>query len=178
MKSRRITYPFVPKSAASLLRGQFWALPLSNGSFACGRVIQLAPAGMLGARVSFLGGVLDWVSSSQPTSAAIAGASCLAQGHVHIKAITETGGEILGHRSLELDGIAPWLFRGAHGWQNSFVQQGLIPLRPQTPADDELPVFSTWGYDFALGIAEARFVKRSGPWANKRLQGTPASGRP
>ena len=168
MKSRSTKYPFVPKSTASLVPGQFWALPLSNGLFACGRVIQLAPIGMMGARVSFLGAVLDWVSSSQPTSAAIAGAACVAQGHVHIKAITESGGEILGHRPLELDGIEPWLFRGAHGWQNSSVQEGLIPIRPQTPEDKRLPVFSTWGYDFALGIAEARFVEKSGPWANMR----------
>jgi hypothetical protein len=178
MNPRRVTYPFVPKSAASLIPGQFWALPLSNGTFGCGRVVQLAPTGMMGARVSFLGAVLDWVSTSPPTSAAIAGVPCVSQGHVHIKAITETGGEILGHRSLNLDGIEPWLFRGAHGWQNSSVQEGLIPVRPQTPADNELPVFSTWGYDFAVGIAEARFVTKTGPWANKRLQGTPASGHP
>ena len=38
---------------------QFWALPLSDGSFGCGRVIQLAPAEMMGARVSFLGAV--WI---------------------------------------------------------------------------------------------------------------------
>lgn len=177
MNPRRVTYPLVPKSAASLIPGQFWSLPLSNGTFGCGRVVQLAPAGMMGARVSFLGAVLDWVAPSPPTSATIAGVPCVSQGHVHIKAITETGGEILGHRSLELDGIEPWLFRGAYGWQNSSVQKGLIPVRPQTSADDELPVFSTWGYGFPVEIAEARFVTNTGPWANKRLQRTPARGR-
>jgi hypothetical protein len=162
MKSHRLTCPFVPKSTAALIPGQFWALPLSDGSFGCGRVIQLAPAGMRGARVTFLAAVLDWVSRSRPTSAAIAGAPCVSQGRVHIKAVTETGGEILGHRPLELDGIAPWLFRGSDYWRNSSVQEGLIPIRPQTPADDELPVFSTWGYKFAWGIAEDRFVTKTG----------------
>ena len=161
MKSLHITYPFIPKSTALLIPGQFWALPLSNGLFACGRVIQLAPAGMMGARVSFLGALLDWVASSPPTSTAIAGASCVAQGHFHIKAITETGGELLGHRLLDLDGIRPWLFRGAYGWQNSSVQEGFVPIRPQTLADDKLPVFSTWGYNVIREIAEARFVKKN-----------------
>lgn len=176
-KMRRITYPFVPKSTASLTPGQFWALPLSNGQFGCGRVIQLAPTEMIGARVSFLGAVLDWVSPSPPTLENISGAECVAQGHVHIKAITETGGAIIGHRALELDGIAPWLFRGAHGWQNSFVQDGLIPVRPQTPEDEVLPVFSTWGYDFALGIAEARFVTKTGPWAGESMKGPTTTNR-
>jgi hypothetical protein len=163
MNPRTVTYPFVPNSAASLIPGQFWALPLSNGTFGCGRVVQLAPVGMMGARVSFLGAVLDWVSPSPPTSATIAGVPCVSQGHVHIKAITATGGEILGLRALELDGIEPWLFRGAHGWQNSSVQKGLLPVRPQTPADIDLPVFSTWGYNFVVGIAEARFVTKTSP---------------
>ena len=87
---------------------------------------------------------------------------------------------------MQYSGIGLWslteLRRGCSaartGWQNSFVQEGLSPIRPQTPQDTDLPVFSTWGYHFALGIAEARFVTKSGPWANKRLQGTPAIGHP
>lgn len=172
VKREKIQYPFVPKSTSSLIPGHYWALPLSDGSYGCGRVIQLKAPAMTGARVSFLAAVLDWHSRGAPSSESIAGATCLAQGHVHIKAITEIGGLVLGHRGLELDGIEPWLFRGAHGWQNSQVQLGFISVRPQTPEDSELPVFSTWGFDFAANIADARFVKRSGPWANKLVQAT------
>ncbi|MBK8814733.1 MAG: hypothetical protein IPN42_04135 [Methylococcaceae bacterium] len=163
--SKRYIYPFVPKSTANLLPGQFWALPLSNGLFGCGRVIQLAPSSyffLLGARVSFLAGVLDWVSPLQPTSESISGAKCIAQGQAHIKAITETGGEILGHRNLEFDEIVPWLFRGASYWKNSFVQEGLVCIRPQVPQDEELKLASlfiklAW-YHNLIKIAEERFV--------------------
>jgi hypothetical protein len=127
------------------------------------------PREMMGARVSFLAAVLDWHSAEPPTPEAIALAPCVTQGHVHLKAITETGGSILGYRALDADGIQPWLFRGAHGWQNSNVQLGFIPVRPQQPEDRDLPVFSTWGFDVAARIADARFVQRTGPWANKRV---------
>jgi hypothetical protein len=172
MTRSKSQYPFVPKSTSSLLPGHFWALPLSDGSFGCGRVVQLMPREMTGARVSFLAAVLDWHSAEPPTSDSIALAPCVTQGHVHLKAITESGGSILGHRVLDKDGIEPWLFRGAHGWQNSNVQLGFIPVRSQQPEDHELPVFSTWGFDVAVNIADARFVKHTGVWANKRVQAT------
>ena len=159
MSRKKPQYPFVPKSTSSLVPGQFWALPLSDGSFGCGRVIQLMPKEITGARVSFLAAVLDWHCAEPPTPESIALAPCVAQGHVHLKAITETGGSVLGHRALDADGIQPWLFRRAHGWQNSKVQLGFIPLRPQQPEDCDLPVFSTWGFDFAASIADARFVQ-------------------
>ncbi len=38
-----VKYPFVPKSNRSLIPGQFWAIPLNNGKFACGRVIEVHP---------------------------------------------------------------------------------------------------------------------------------------
>ena len=112
-----------------------------------------------------LGLVLDWHSAEPPTPESIALAPCVTQGHVHLKAITETGGSICRYGLLDADGIQPWLFRGAHGWQNSNVQLGFIPVRPQQPEDRDLPVFSTWGFDIAASIADARFVQRTGPWA-------------
>jgi hypothetical protein len=153
------TYPFVPRSTAVLVSGQFWAIPLSDGSFGCGRVIELKPPGSVGARVSFLAAVLDWHGEVPPTSEAIAGAKCLDQGQAHLKTITETGGCILGHRPLEQDHIEPWEFRGAGFHVNSFVHKGMQPLRPQQPADKCLPVLSTWGYHVPVVIAEAHFTK-------------------
>lgn len=162
MRSRpTITYPFVPRSTAFLLAGQFWALPLSDGSCGCGRVIELRQKEDIGSRVLFLGGVLDWHGNAPPTSDTIAGASCLDQGKVNLKAITTTGGLILGHRPLELDGIEPWEFRGAAFHVNSFVFKGLQRIRPQTRADSRLPVLDTWGFNVPLVIAENRYVRRS-----------------
>jgi hypothetical protein len=153
------TYPFVPLSTATLLPGQFWAIPLSDGSFGCGRVLQLKPPGGIGARTMFLAAVLDWHADVPPTSEAIEGARCLKQGEAHLKAITQTGGRVLGHRPLELDNIEPWEFRGAESHVNSYLYKGLQPLRPQQPADECLPVLSTWGFRMPVVLAEAYFIK-------------------
>jgi hypothetical protein len=161
MEREGLEYPLVPKSTSSLVPGQFWALPLSDGSYGCGRVVQLKPASMTGSRRLFLAGVLDWHSTELPTAETIARAACMDQGQAHVRSITETGGSLLGWRDLAADGIEPWLFRGAEGWRNSMVQEGLIPARPQTPEDIDLPVFSTWGLQVAQLIAERRFIERA-----------------
>jgi hypothetical protein len=153
------TYPFIPRSTAALLPGHFWAIPLSDGTFCCGRVIEIKSPGSIGARVSFLAGVLDWHDDQPPTFDAIAGTKCLDQGQAHLKVITESGGCILGHRPLELDDIVPWEFRGAEFHVNSHVHRGLQPIRPQKPVDGSLRVLSTWGYRVPVIIAEARFIK-------------------
>src|SRR5207249_4407542 len=155
------SYPFVPRSTAALIPGQFWAIPLSDGSFACGRVVQLKPPGGTGSRVMFLAAVLDWHRDSPPTAESIAGAKCLDQGHAHLKVITETGGCILGHRPLESDNIEPWEFRGAMVHVNSYVYKGLEPVRQQQPADKCLPVLDTWGYRVPEAIAERHFNARA-----------------
>lgn len=162
MKQKRLTYPLVPKSANWLLAGQFWALPLSDGTFGCARVIEVPPAKTRTSRMEFLAGVLDWHATVLPTSESIVGARCIDQGRAHIRAITRTGGVILGFRDLADDAIEPWLFRGAHFWKNSKVYRGLTRVRPQAPEDNNLPVLSTWGYNVPCVIAEARFVGKKG----------------
>lgn len=150
-------YPFVPKSTKSLIPGQFWAVPLSDGTFACGRVIALK-SGRYSAR-AFLAGLLDWHGSKPPTEEDIVGRKTLRQGHAHIKTIVETGGFILGYRALELDGIEPGLFlsqSGAH--VNCRLQRGFETLRPATPAEQAtLPTLTTWGLQVIRVEAEAKF---------------------
>jgi len=170
MKQKRLTYPFVPKTVNWLLAGQFWALPLSDRTFGCARVIEVPPIEIRISRMMFFAGVLDWHSIDMPTTDSIAGALCLAQGEAHIRAITRTGGEILGYRDLAADGIEPWVFRGATCWENSHLHRGLVPLRLQTPNDNDLPVLSTWGYEVPCVIAEARFVEKTGRWAKAMPQ--------
>jgi len=102
---------------------------------------------------------MDWHGDKPPTADSIAGAKCLAQGQANLKAITEAGGSILGHRPLALDNIEPWEFRGAEFHVNSCVHKGLQPLRPQQPEDKCLPVLSTWGYHVPMVIAESHFTK-------------------
>ena len=154
-----ITYPFTPKSTAKLVPGQYWGIPLSNGTYACGRVVQVLPKGVKGSRVTFLAGLMNWNSPEPPNATIIADAGFLSQGQAHLKAITETGGMILGHRSLEADALNPWLFRSAEFFRNSHVYKGLIKTRPQTPDDDKLPVLETWGFKFIAALAEKEFVR-------------------
>jgi hypothetical protein len=176
MSHKARTYPFLPKSTRSLLPGQFWALPLSDGSFGCGRVIQLAPSEVVGARVSFLAGVLDWNGQQLPTQESIANAPCLAQGDTHLKAIISTGGVILGHRELDKDGIEPWTFRSSQFWVNSTIQKGYSVIRDQKPSDTDLPVWTTWGYKTPLILCETRFIKHGEAMANNSFKPNPLRG--
>lgn len=97
-------YPFVPKSNRYLEAGQFWALPLSDGRYGCGRVMAVPAFGKKD-RVGFVAGLAGWIGSELPTEATIAGAPVLLQAKAHFETISETGGSILGIRSLELDGL-------------------------------------------------------------------------
>lgn len=89
-------YPFRPKSTAQMKAGQFWPFRLHHGRFACGVVIALYRKSGAVDRRMFLAGLLDWTSSTPPTSAAIEGLGLKARGYAHIKIITENGGDILG----------------------------------------------------------------------------------
>jgi hypothetical protein len=156
-------YPFVPKSNRWLEPGQYWAVPLSDGRFACGRVLDVPREPDLHvpvSRVLFLAGLLDWVGPTPPTSRAIAGAGLLAQGFAHIKAITTTGAAVLGRCDLEADGIvaAPW--RSHEGGGTVWVYEGARRVRPATAADRDLPVMGTWGYSVITVLAERAFATR------------------
>src|SRR5262245_29253133 len=98
------TYPFTPKSNRYLKAGQFFAVPLSDGRFAAGRVmVPEAFHNTMGLVV----GLMDWVCSKPPTSEDLAGRIVLAQASTNIRAISRTGGTVLGERPLELDGLVP-----------------------------------------------------------------------
>ena len=104
--ARQPSYPFRPKSTSALEPGQFWAVPIAGGNFGCGRVLQLGGSEVPSKRRAFFGGLQDWIGDAPPTAESIAGSGIARFGIMHLKAITEVGGEILGHRPLDLDGIA------------------------------------------------------------------------
>lgn len=147
-------HPFSPKSNARLQPGDFWAIPLHDGSFACGRVIELPPKGMPGSKVSFLGALLDWHSTQEPSAEGIAGRPTLEQAQMHVLAIQRSGGYVLGNRPLAEDGIEPLEFN--HG---GVIQRGYTPvnsLRGQNAS--QLPAFSTWGYNVIVLRAHKHFL--------------------
>jgi len=139
------------------MSGEFWAIPLSDGTYACGVVVMAPLRERSASRVMFLAGLLDWWSPRAPTHDAIAAAPCLAQAKLHVEGIGFYGGNVLGVLGPGSVPILPWLFRGARMPENSHVYLGLSPQREQRPSDDELPVISTWGYDFARLVAERNF---------------------
>jgi len=137
------SFPFVPKSSARLVAGDYWGVPLQDGRWACGRVLQLMPRGYAGGRVGFLGGLLDWSSSNVPTGNAIAGCPVLEQGVMHVMAIQTTGGKLLGNRPLEDDGLEPLLV-----CHDGMISKGFTPVRKWQVADGQtIAGLSWWGYD-------------------------------
>ncbi|KMM38484.1 Imm26 family immunity protein [Guptibacillus hwajinpoensis] len=151
---RKVTYPFVPKSNKFLLPGQFWAIPLESGRYACGRVMQVSREDTRG----FLAGLMDWIGDGPPTIDNIEGYKIIDQGDAHIKTIQETGmdGTILGFRSLELDNIEPGYFKSAEFFdEHCILMKGYEELRPIIKGEwERFPTFSTWGYLFIKELAD------------------------
>jgi hypothetical protein len=152
------TYPFEPKSAISLRSGEFWGVPLRDGSFGCGRVLQPA-AGYPGAsRVTFYGALLNWHGQQHPTEQAISGCKCIAQGKMHIKSLKNFGSPILGWRPLDIEEISPAIVLSGLGDPSGMVMRGIEPIRVRTKADADLPSQSFWGIGYIMALAEHRFL--------------------
>lgn len=168
--SKKEIYPFVPKSTSYMREGQYWDIPLSNGRYACGRVMQFDYSSGRKASRTFLAGLLDWVGDDLPASDAIAGAKLLEQGKVHIKTINYIGGAIRGFRSLEQDNISPLLKLSHMPGNDCWLLRGYEWLRLATLEERKsLYIQSTWGYGVIKIAAEQYFVtkkpiKKRLPW--------------
>jgi hypothetical protein len=128
-------YPFHPRSTARLKAGQYWIIPLKSGCFDCGVVIaRLQKEEKISQRL-FLAGLLDWTSDRLPASDDLSRKRIKAKGYAHIKAITETGGEICGE-------IVP-------SWET-----------PETVSNSDS--ISTWGFNVIRVLAEKYYGKQSG----------------
>lgn len=159
LSMRKVTYPFIPKSTAHLEPGQFWSIPLNNGRFACGRVMQLAFWGGKKDTRWFLAGLANWVGKEPPSATSIAGCVVMAQGAAHIGVIRDYQGLILGHRSLEEDGLEPQTFRSQESLAlNCMLMHGLAEVRPATYEEQALyPVLSFWYDGYVKYLAERYF---------------------
>ena len=98
------SYPFTPKSNRYLRPGDYWAVPLADGRYACGRVMAVPAFGPRD-RKGIVVGLMDWVGAAPPTSDAIAGCVVVAEAKARFEAIVNTGGAVLGNRPLAVDGI-------------------------------------------------------------------------
>jgi hypothetical protein len=112
-------FPFTPKSSSSLQSGDYWAVPLLDGSFACGRVIRFLPANLPGTRVGFVGGLMNWHGRHAPKVSDLAGCGVCEFGRMHILAITTSGGAVIGNLPLtpeELELVDSGVRVGAWGY--------------------------------------------------------------
>jgi len=114
------SYPFRPKSNVQLEPGQFWSIPLSDGRFGCGRVLRVDRDRSYGARILFVGAILDWVGDGPPTAEAIAGRPVLGIGVMHVRGIAYGGGSVVGERPLAADGIEPPVGSIGTHWGDGF----------------------------------------------------------
>ncbi len=116
-----------------------------------------------------LAGLMDWIGSAPPTSESIAHHKTLKQGQIHLRSIWDTGGQILGHRVLELDGITAEQFLSESPGKGCYLLQGYECLRPASEAEQRsLPVFPTWGYLVMRNLAQTN----AGTRPNNKLQRT------
>ena len=94
-------YPFAPKSTAKLERGQYWPIPLANGTFGAGCVVgkYRVDNGKYHSRL-FIAGVLQWNGSCEPTDEELAGFEVYQTAFAHIKCITALGVPILGRAQI------------------------------------------------------------------------------
>ena len=150
-----IQYPFKAKSTAYLLPGQFWAIKLNDpgyfdhpGWYGCGRVLQAVK----GSRRYLLAGLMGWVDTRPPTSESIAGHKLIDQVICHVEGIELN---ILGHRSLQEDGLEPllWLDARDGNYHNPnkrpSLMKGLDMLREATAREyhqlREQDLVQCWG---------------------------------
>jgi hypothetical protein len=56
-------------------------------------------------RTGFVAGVMNLVAPSPPTADDLVGRLVLVQAKTRFEAVSRTGGEILGHRPLDVDGL-------------------------------------------------------------------------
>lgn len=151
------SYPFVPKSTRGLRPGDFWAVPMTGGRFAAGRIVQVDADRIPTPTRAFLGALMDWCGTAPPSADDLAGRGALAWGVMHVRAITELGGAILGHRPLELDGLRAPEQLSAMGGAGAMILDGARSVR--VAREDEwgtLPVLAYWGYDAIQRLAEAK----------------------
>ncbi|WP_165231132.1 hypothetical protein [Aquisphaera insulae] len=104
---RPISYPFVPRSTANLLPGQFFSFRLSDGRFACGRILATCWPHSTGRRTLFYCGLMDWCGTSPASADDLSGCGLLYEDWFHVVIFEDYGSCVDGLRPLELDGLAP-----------------------------------------------------------------------
>ncbi|RTL41975.1 MAG: hypothetical protein EKK49_01565 [Rhodocyclaceae bacterium] len=101
MSKSATQYPFAPKSTRLLRRGQFWAIPLASGQFGAGCVVGMHSRAGKASQRMFIAGVVRWVGTHAPSATDIENRPLVEFAFAHLKAITESGGLVLGEARLQ-----------------------------------------------------------------------------
>jgi hypothetical protein len=127
---------------------------MDSGRFACGRVMGRWPTTFKGAKSGFFAGLLDWTGAEPPTFENIAGSNILIEGGVHIKAILNFGGAILGNRPLALDRLEPGFYIEYPDNKTAHVWKGMDMVRVATAADiRQFKPLNIFGFAFMQSYA-------------------------
>lgn len=153
-------YPLVPKSTVNLRPGQFWAIPMDDGRFACGRILQLGGEENPTPTRAFFGGLHAWVGLNPPRAATSFGKIFVDVGMMHIRAVTNSGGHILGERDLVQDEIQLPELLSAHGGAGTMILSGAAHVRRARREEwGKMPVLRVWGYDVIVELANTKLAR-------------------
>ncbi|TVV42250.1 hypothetical protein [Thalassolituus sp. C2-1] len=150
----KIVYPFIPTKASEINEGDFYYIPLSNGYFACGRLLEIEKKG--GRKTKrVLVGLHDWSGCDYPRKEDIHGCGIIEQGVIHINSIGHVGGEVVGQKPLNEDGLRPKLQFEAGFLIDGFENLGKLPFSDYDKYDHRY----TYGLNVIKLLAEKHFVK-------------------
>ena len=99
-------YPHIPMKASVIKEGEFYYIPLSNGYFACGLLLEVEKKS--GRKtMTILVGLHDWTGQELQTKEDIYNFPIIEQGVMQINLIAHVGGEVIGFKPFNDDNLKP-----------------------------------------------------------------------
>ncbi|MCO1336989.1 Imm26 family immunity protein [Microbulbifer sp. OS29] len=149
-------YPFVPTKASQIQDGDFFYIPLSNGNFACGRLLLIEKkSGRKTKRI--LVGLHEWSGEKHPTNEDIHQCKIIEQGVMHINSIGHIEGKVVGYKSLDEDDLKPLLQFEAGYLLNGFENMGKLPVEDYKKYSRR----TIYGLNVISLLADKHFVENS-----------------
>lgn len=98
------TFPFSPRSTVRLEVGDLVAVPCEPSGWACLQVVDLQRSGV-GARMTFVAGVLPWRGQAPPTRDDVAGIGAIEHGLVPVDVFTQGGLQVVDCAEVAPSGL-------------------------------------------------------------------------
>lgn len=99
------SFPFSPRSTATLEVGDLIAVPREASGWACLQVVDLSRRGP-GARTTFVAGVLPWRGEDPPTRDDVSGLGVTQPGLVSVEIFTQGGLRVVDRGEVVATGLA------------------------------------------------------------------------